>query len=491
MARSILIQSFNDYWLDLVAFLRVSCTFNPNSLNILQSLNPQLYTDVSQNSQADDQIRRNQFASVNSTLATEALSWVMGSPPINPQAHQEWIDLLQRYPDRVAFQYLVKKVRDDLLKYGICPGGSSRDILKYYVGQGRGREEYLWFNCYNWTGNNVIPIYPASGEQNRHIDRMETRLTEELMYALFPHLARTLEGLGQGWISYQPIGNPNPRLIEVVDAVIRQLGVRKLHNFSSFNFYLGNDQFLRGFASRYVERANLLPQDVEQQLSDVGIPSSKGIVLNPDKLYLVPPPPANNGQRQGFRCDQCNAFYLHPAAGICPVCNSTQSQNAPIQPLTPSQTTSDFDYYNYLSEDAGRAFRMNAAELTGQTDKGDRLKRQRWFQDIFINDEIARVQGIDLLSVTTTMEAGVDTVGEPIRGPHGRSLSRPRTGEQTGEQTAKDIARQLLDALEPENLDIRVIPVKEEGLRAGAGAVDFGQLFHRTEFFPAGRGGCC
>ncbi|WP_206536255.1 helicase-related protein [Cyanobacterium aponinum] len=411
MARSILIQSFNDYWKDLVAFLRVTCAFNPNSLNILQSLNPQLYTDVSQNPQADDQIRRNQFASVNSTLATEALSWVIGSPPINPQAHQEWIGLLQRYPNRVALQDLVKKVRDDLLKYGICPGGSNRDVLKYYVGQGRGREEYLWFNCYNWTGENVIPIYPVSEEQNRHILHMETRLTEELMYALFLHIAKTFESLGQGWVSYQPQGNPNPTLIQAVDAVIRELGIRKKHNFSSSSFISGNDSNLRGYAKRYIECANLSIQDVQEQLqlSQVSYPSVDGIVLNPEKLYLVPPPPVNNnGQRQGYRCNQCNAFYLHPAAGICPVCNSTQSQNAPIQVLTPSQTTSDFDYYNYLSEDAGTAFRMNAAELTGQTDKGDRLKRQRWFQDIFINDEIARVQGIDLLSVTNTMEAGVD-----------------------------------------------------------------------------------
>jgi len=37
-----------------------------------------------------------------------------------------------------------------------------------------------------------------------------------------------------------------------------------------------------------------------------------------------------------------------------------------------------------------------------------RPKRQRWFQNIFIADELPIVQGIDLLSVTTTMEAGVD-----------------------------------------------------------------------------------
>ena len=51
---------------------------------------------------------------------------------------------------------------------------------------------------------------------------------------------------------------------------------------------------------------------------------------------------------------------------------------------------------------------MNCEELTGQTDKDARPDRQRWFQDIFIEGEIKTVQSVDLLSVTTTMEAGVD-----------------------------------------------------------------------------------
>ncbi|MCC5637615.1 hypothetical protein LC593_17570 [Nostoc sp. CHAB 5844] len=164
-----------------------------------------------------------------------------------------------------------------------------------------------------------------------------------------------------------------------------------------------------GFAERYVNRVGLIPEDIRQQLLQSAAVISNGIRLEPNQLYLVPPPPRNqNLSRPGYRCDQCNAFYLHQAAGICPVCSSDRRSNAPVQPLSLSTTTTDFDYYTYLSEEAGQPFRMNAAELTGQTDRGDRTVRQRWFQDIFINQEIPCVQGIDLLSVTTTMEAGVD-----------------------------------------------------------------------------------
>jgi DEAD/DEAH box helicase domain-containing protein len=31
----------------------------------------------------------------------------------------------------------------------------------------------------------------------------------------------------------------------------------------------------------------------------------------------------------GYRCPQCNAFYLHPAGGICPECNSGRNENVP------------------------------------------------------------------------------------------------------------------------------------------------------------------
>lgn len=413
MARMLLIQSFQDYWNDLVAFLRFYCGNNQTALARLQALNPSLYAAVTASSQSDDMFRRNRFRNGNQTLTNEARDWIDDFPSSNQQARDEWLGLLQRYPERIPLLNLRDKVRDALLNYGICPGRPGFESMQYTVGRGRGRQTFPWFECYNWNANPVARVIPGSSEQSNHADKLEAMLTEELMYALFPHIARTLEGLGQGWVSYQPQGNPSSRLIQATEAAIRQLGIRKLHPYFPY-FSPGNNSNLSNLVRRYVERSGSIPDEVQQQLiqSGVGISSARGLALNPDRLYLaLPPQPNPDGSRPGYRCPQCNAFFLQPAGGVCPECNSDRrfdNPNTPTIHLQPGQTTTDFDYYTYLSEQAGGPFRLNAAELTGQTDKSDRTQRQRWFQDIFINNEIGRVQGIDLLSVTTTMEAGVD-----------------------------------------------------------------------------------
>ena len=412
MARMLLIQSFQDYWNDLVAFLRISCTNKQAALDRLQALKPNLHDAVTSPSCPDDMERRNRFGNAYPHLVMEAISWIDNVQSFNLQARNQWLELLQGYLERIRLLNLRRTVRDALLQYGICPGGTDFRALKYSVGQGSGQSWQPWFNCYNWTGNSITTIVAPTQQQSNHINRLEDMLTNELMYALFPHIARTLEGLAQGWVSYQPHGNPSPRLIEATEAVIRQLGTRKLHRYFPY-FHPGNNLDLPNFARRYINRTGLAPADVQQQLiqSQACISSNGGLALDPDRLYLVLPPNLINVSRPGYRCPQCNALFLQPAVGVCPECNSDRRSDNPHFPtirLRPGQTNPDFDYYIYLSEQSGQPFRLNAEELTGQTDKGDRAKRQRWFQDIFIEDENGRVQGIDLLSVTTTMEAGVD-----------------------------------------------------------------------------------
>lgn len=106
-----------------------------------------------------------------------------------------------------------------------------------------------------------------------------------------------------------------------------------------------------------------------------------------------------------FECGQCRRVHLHGAGGVCTDCHVPLG---PPQPLAAAPVAGD--YYGFLATQAGPVFRLNCEELTGQTNKNDARRRQRLFQDICLPppQEIQVTDPIDLLSVTTTMEAGVD-----------------------------------------------------------------------------------
>lgn len=120
-----------------------------------------------------------------------------------------------------------------------------------------------------------------------------------------------------------------------------------------------------------------------------------------------------------WRCDNCGRIHLHSGSGTCTRC---------YQPLpkTPTSTIGELRQTNYLGKRVVRghmACRLRAEELTGMT--ANPSARLRRFKGILINDDddilpvgerdvvvdekldqAARI--VDVLSVTTTMEVGVD-----------------------------------------------------------------------------------
>ena len=113
-------------------------------------------------------------------------------------------------------------------------------------------------------------------------------------------------------------------------------------------------------------------------------------------------------------CETCNQHHWHASAGACSRCCK------PLKPIPNGTMTSGViaaAHYNTSEAlDQRSAFRLHAEELTGQTE--NQPQRQRHFRDIFFDrerlhdigerDVIRNVDAIDLLSVTTTMEVGVD-----------------------------------------------------------------------------------
>lgn len=107
-----------------------------------------------------------------------------------------------------------------------------------------------------------------------------------------------------------------------------------------------------------------------------------------------------------YVCDHCGRVHLHRGLGFC-----TNSACRAVLPTTRQGEVTDLWENNYISYDVmvepHNAKRLHSEELTGQTD--DQTTRLLQFKDIILdqNSDINANQ-IDMLSVTTTMEVGVD-----------------------------------------------------------------------------------
>ena len=398
MIRLALIDALNNYWPQFESYVRRTVSLIPNALEKLQPLNPLLHTVASSPPQANDEALSVKFQSANQEIALEMMNWLLGGSPSNQDNFDILMNMIVEYPGRIPLAKLRRVVHELMLNLGTNPGGTTHQLLHYWVEP----EYHDWYECYNWQ---PIPQERADlvPQASRLLGRIDSSLMSELMYALFPHVARTLESLGQGRVTYQQVDNPTNVVVEATDAVIRLLGTRRTHRYAEY-FEHGDSTNLPAFARRYLANMEIPNTTVEQQLvqSKTGVGSRYSVGLDPEHLYLMlPPDNEDQNFRSGWRCPTCNGFYLHPAGGICPTCT-----DVPLEPSTTQQAP--FDYYLYLSEKSGPPFRFHCEELTGQTDSPDRPQRQRRFQEIFVQGDIRKIHGIDLLSVTTTMEAGVD-----------------------------------------------------------------------------------
>ena len=114
-------------------------------------------------------------------------------------------------------------------------------------------------------------------------------------------------------------------------------------------------------------------------------------------------------------CPACKRVHLHASGGVCTRClrELPNDANTTVKELRSRHATAR----RMAAQDFGLT-RLHAEELTGQTE--DPAQRQRHFRKLFFQGEklvldgryefdvVEKVDEIDLLCVTTTMEVGVD-----------------------------------------------------------------------------------
>jgi DEAD/DEAH box helicase domain-containing protein len=286
-----------------------------------------------------------------------------------------------------------------LLMTGMNPGGVDRSVMWTNLDEQRGE----WQRLFDWAV--LPPVYRPglSGEENDHRTRIQTAAREAVAESLFSGGRRDLESLKLGCVTTDRLTYPaqTPVYQEAGDSCIRMLGKRRRIDTHRAT---GDDNQLPKYARDYLEEvanANALPADFVQDVTDLltraGV-FTQGILLF-GGLFVADP------AETYYQCDRCSRVHLHRSGGVCSGC---LTRLGPPRAVGIDDAGQEIDYYRWLAVDAGPIFRLNCAEMTGQTDKVLARDRQRLFQNIPVGQEIALTDNIDLLSVTTTMEAGVD-----------------------------------------------------------------------------------
>lgn len=327
----------------------------------------------------------------------------MGQP--QPEDEQTVKDRLAALSGRgPTLAELANKVEPLLLELGVHPGGPAPSLHSHDTAR--------WTDLYDWTVNPPTPrpagqLTPA---QRTLADLIGGALLEEVQRSVFSGTGRDVEALGLARATSPleaepPDGMDATTFQEVCDSVVRLMGLRRL--FPEQNA-IGRDQLPRN-ARAYVQalaggdksHADSVIQAVTRALAvgDKHLLDSTRVRLRPagDSVW---------------RCTRCRRRHLQPSAGTCTQCRGRLGPAEQRDERTAEAAGHPAgDYYAWLAGDAGQPFPLRVEELTGQTDVADGQSRQARFQDVFLDGEVERPNGIEVLSVTTTMEAGVDIGG--------------------------------------------------------------------------------
>jgi len=305
-----------------------------------------------------------------------------------------------------SWTVLTEDVLDALVDLGVPPLGYGPKVTA--------RNRTPWFKYFSprkglWTQIDN-PVERERG-YDYYLMSLRSNLASEV---LFGKADRDLESVGIAYLHYNgnlqnTLGIEPQVATEIIDSVMRILGLTGYYvsqkrgaNKTSQTIPTKVKHFLQAVAAKESLDSKDLSAWVKDVFHDSGLANDWSLNLHSGNLPLSINKPGN----QVFVCEMCTSRHLHQSAGICirDTCHGTS--------LLAHEDVSIFetDYFAWLSRKDPSRLRIE--ELTGQTKPlSMQRQRQRFFRgDAFrpAPQESDLTHEIDALSVTTTMEVGVD-----------------------------------------------------------------------------------
>jgi len=253
-------------------------------------------------------------------------------------------------------------------------------------------------------GRFVLP--PGNDEVNRQLENDAKRLDQS------PESLRSvcegfIEVLGSQIFRISPPSNPR---YDEPKANFADRGVATIGDNPNNPGLGAKKKLLRLFIYRAADKLGVEPMTLATTVSEVLQHSRHGdrFILDFDHLWIAFP----DEKDPVWRCANCRRPHLDPHAVVCAACAH------PVFLRTEETVRELREAHFYAPPASGdtEIRRIACEELTGQTD--DPLMRQRRFRDILLPGEqsndpvphevVPHFETVDFLSVTTTMEVGID-----------------------------------------------------------------------------------
>jgi DEAD/DEAH box helicase domain-containing protein len=296
---------------------------------------------------------------------------------------------------------LVTDVERILVGRGINPAGPGPSVAQCIDG-------VPWNRAYEPPQPELWVPLPV--ELIGDVRRERRRLTStKVAEAVFDRAARDLESTHIGFVTTRALppadlGVSSDLAPQIVSSALRLLGEAKRFEGGYSATSRTAPSIVRTYLTRIASRHALQADELANSLleffrSNMVVNEAWILQTNSAEPALVIRPAGSTR----WLCQNCTTVHLHASGGVCTNsdCDGGVLEEQPVG-------ADAEDYYGWLAMRPLR--RMKIAELTGQTRLTEQRRRQRLFRGATLPapDENRLSDPIDVLSVTTTMEVGVD-----------------------------------------------------------------------------------